>query len=125
MHRTNKRESEDVVTLPPFVAVVVVVVPTLATFGALELEQALRAIDATTTRAAKPPHRRCFDVVARLASSFRKPSLRVTCSLRGQSGDGGNCRVRKNVNENACDVAVTCSAVSTCVSLIAHRSMIN
>jgi hypothetical protein len=118
MHRANKRGFEVVVSAPLIVAVVVVVDPTLATLGTLGLAHALRAIDATTTRAAKPPNRSCFEVVARLAWAFQlkllaQSSLLATCSLRGQSGDDGNCRVQRNVNESACDVAVTSIAASS------------
>lgn len=68
MRPANKRGSRDVATLPPFVAVVVVVVPTLATFGVLGAH-AVSEIEAATTRAASTPERRCLEVLSRVTGA--------------------------------------------------------
>jgi hypothetical protein len=68
MHPANKRGSAEVVTLPPFVAVVVV--PTFVTFGVLGAAHAVSAIETATTMATSRPDRKYFEVLNR-----------VTCGL--------------------------------------------
>jgi hypothetical protein len=92
MHWANRRGLEEVATLPPFDATVVVVDPTLATFGELGVEQALSAMETATARAAKPQKREFLKGWTRLDRIFQmkwlaQSPLLATCTLRLQRDD--------------------------------------